>query len=191
VDERVMGVQMPTPLFAHLVTTGLGPLFDGIGHVLVTPEDFLPVVALALLAGLGGKRYARSVLFTVTGAWLAGGLIGLMTGGSAPLAVTALSFLLLGGLVAADRPVNVQVGVALAVLLGLVHGQMNGAEMKTVGIGVVGLLGTVGCLFVLVSLVTGLVVSLARPWTRIAVRVAGSWIVAIGLLYVGWTFARL
>lgn len=183
-----MAVQMPPPLFAHLVTTGLGPLFDGIGHVLVTPEDCLPVIALALLAGLGGKRYARTVLFTVTGVWLAGGLIGLMTGGSAPLAVTALSFLVLGGLVAADRPVNVKVGVALAVVLGLVHGQMNGAEMKTAGIGVVGLLGTVGCLFVLVSLVTGLVVSLAQPWTRIAVRVAGSWIVAIGLLYVGWTF---
>ena len=50
-----------------------------------------------------------------------------------------------------------------------------------------GLLGTVGCLFVLVSLVTGFVVSLDRPWTRIAVRVAGSWIVAIGLLYMRWT----
>jgi hypothetical protein len=31
-------------------------------------------------------------------------------------------------------------------------------------------------------------VSLERPWTRIAVRVAGSWIVAVGLLYLGWTF---
>jgi hypothetical protein len=51
-----------------------------------------------------------------------------------------------------------------------------------------GLWGTVGTLFVMVSLVTGLVVSLERPWTRIAVRVAGSWIVAVGLLYLGWTF---
>jgi hypothetical protein len=64
---------------------------------------------------------------------------------------------------------------------------MNGVEMETAGIGVVGLLGTVGCLFVLVSLVSGFVVGLERPWTRIAVRVAGSWIVAVGLFYVGWT----
>ena len=176
----------PPLVFAHLVTTGLGPLFDGIGHVVVTPEDLLPVVALALLAGLGGKPYARTVLFTVAGAWLAGGLLGLALGWGAPLAVTALSFLILGGLVAADRPMNIGIGVALAVGLGVVHGQMNGAEMATSGLGVTGLLGTVGCLFVLVSLVTGLVVSLERPWTRIAVRVAGSWIVAIGLLYVGW-----
>ena len=56
---------------------------------------------------------------------------------------------------AADRPIALPVGVALAVLLGLVHGQMNGAEMTAAGIGIVGLVGTVGCLFVLVSLVTG------------------------------------
>ncbi len=61
-------------------------------------------------------------------------------------------------------------------------------ETQVVGIGLVRILGTVGTLFALVSLVTGLVVSLERPWTRIAVRVAGSWIVAVGLLYLGWTF---
>ena len=182
-----MGFDMSPPLFAHLVTTGLGPLFDGIGHMVVTPEDLLPVVALSLLAGLGGKPYARTVLFMVVAGWLVGGLIGLVLGWSAPLVVTALSFLILGGLVSADRPINMKVGITLAVALGLVHGQMNGAEMAAAGIGVVGLLGTVACLFVLVSLVTGLVVSLERPWTRIAVRVAGSWIVAVGLLYLGWT----
>ena len=64
---------------------------------------------------------------------------------------------------------------------------MNGVEMATAGIGLTGLLGPVAMLFVCVSLVTGLVVSLRRSWTRIAVRVAGSWIVAVGLLYLGWT----
>ena len=43
---------------------------------------------------------------------------------------------------------------------------MNGVEMGTARLGVVGLLGAVGCLFVLVSLITGLVVSLERPATR-------------------------
>jgi hydrogenase/urease accessory protein HupE len=107
---------------------------------------------------------------------------------SAPLGTTALSFLILGGLVVADRPVSEKTGMGLAVALGLLHGQMSGVEMQLAGIGLVGILGTVGTLFAMVSLVTGLVVSLERPWTRIAVRVAGSWIVAVGLLYVGWTF---
>ena len=40
---------------AHLVTTGLGPVYDGIGHLLVTPEDLLPVLALALCARLAGR----------------------------------------------------------------------------------------------------------------------------------------
>ena len=181
---------LPSSVYAHLVTTGLGPLFDGIGHVVVTPEDLLPVVALALLAGLGGKPYARKVLFAVVGAWLSGGVVGLMLGWAAPLAASTLSFLILGGLVAADRPMNAKVGVGLAIVLGVVHGQMNGAEMKMAGLGVVGLLGSVGCLFVLVSLLAGLVVNLKQPWTRIAVRVAGSWIVAVGLLYVGWTLSE-
>ncbi len=173
---------------AHLVTTGLGPLFDGIGHAVVTPQDLLPVIAIALLAGLGGKAYARNVLFILPAAWLVGGLLGLTLQWSAPLGTTALSFLILGGLVVADRPMSEKTGMALAVALGLLHGQMSGVEMQVAGIGFVGLLGTVGTLFAMVSLVTGLVVSLERPWTRIAVRVAGSWIVAVGLLYLGWTF---
>ena len=43
-------------------------------------------------------------------------------------------------------------------------------------------------LFVVVALAAALVVALRAPWARIAVRVAGSWIVAIGLLLLGWSF---
>ncbi len=39
---------------AHLVTTGLGPVYDGVGHLMLTPEDLVPVIALALFAGLRG-----------------------------------------------------------------------------------------------------------------------------------------
>ncbi len=172
---------------AHLVSTGLGPWFDGMGHLAVTPEDLLPVIALALLAGLGGKAYSRRVVFVLPIAWFAGGLIGLTTGFSLPLAVTAASFLVLGGLVAGARPFGTGFGVALAVALGLLHGPMNGVEMADAGLGLTGLLGVLVVLFVVVSLVTAFVVSLQRDWAKIAVRVAGSWIVAIGLLYLGWS----
>ncbi|MGI9626800.1 MAG: HupE/UreJ family protein [Longimicrobiales bacterium] len=181
-----------TPVYfsAHLVTTGLGPLFDGIGHVIVTPEDLLPVTALGLLAGLGGKAYGRKVLWVLPLAWLVGGIAGLSTGWSLPTPVAGLSFLVFGGLVALDRPLGEKVGSGLALVLGFVHGQMNGVEMSTAGIGMTGLVGTVGTLFVLVSMVAGLVVSLRRKWTRVAVRVAGSWVVAIGMLYMGWTLGQ-
>jgi hydrogenase/urease accessory protein HupE len=179
----------PQTAAAHLVSTGLGPYFDGISHVAVTPEDLLPVLALSLLAGLGGKEYARNVLFVLPLAWVVGGILGLTTSWSAPLATTALSFLILGGLVAADRSIGERFGLGLAILLGLLHGQMNGVEMQGAGIGFTGLLGVASVLFVVVSLVSAVVVSLRRPWMRIGVRVAGSWIVAVGLLYLGWTLS--
>ena len=52
------------------------------------------------------------------------------------------------------------------------------------------LLGLVLAVFVLVALAAALVVRLRWPWTRIAVRVVGSWITASGLLMVGWALRR-
>ena len=87
---------------AHLVTTGLGPVYDGIGHLLVTPEDLLPVLALALLAGLRGAGVGRRVLCVLPIAWLTGGGVGLLAQGLPAFPSPALSFLVLGTLVAAD-----------------------------------------------------------------------------------------
>jgi len=42
--------------------------------------------------------------------------------------------------------------------------------------------------FVLIVLAAALVVQLRAHWARIAVRVAGSWIAASGLLMLGWSF---
>lgn len=54
------------------------------------------------------------------------------------------------------------------------------------GLAAVALLGVALAVFVLVALVAALVVELRAAWARIAVRVAGSWIAAIGLLLLGW-----
>ena len=81
-------------------------------------------------------------------------------------------------------PLGVRAGpffaVGLAGALGLIHGPMNGVEMGEAGLGLTGLLGVLVVLFVVVSLVSAFVVSLQRDWMRIAVRIAGSWIVAVG-----------
>ena len=58
------------------MTTGLGPVYDGISHVFMSPDDLVPIIALALLAGLNGPAAGRSALFALTGAWLAGGILG-------------------------------------------------------------------------------------------------------------------
>ena len=67
-----------SPAEAHLITTGLGPVYDGILHFLVSPEDLVPVFALALLGGQCGRETARRVLFALPATWLAGGLMALV-----------------------------------------------------------------------------------------------------------------
>ena len=45
-----------SPADAHLITTGLGPVYDGISHFLMSPEDLVPAFVLALLAGQCGPK---------------------------------------------------------------------------------------------------------------------------------------
>jgi urease accessory protein len=178
----------PSVAHAHLVTTGLGPFYDGVTHFLLTPEDLLPALALALLAGLRGAHAGRLALFALPGAWLVGGLLGLAFPiAGLPPALTTVSFVALGGLVALDARLSPAGVAAIATAVGLVHGGYNGAAMAQANLGALGLVGIAAALFATVALAAALVVALRAPWTRIAVRVAGSWIAATGLLMVGWT----
>ena len=176
------------PADAHLNATGMGPIYDGLMHFVTSPEDLVPALALALLAGLRGAPYGRRAMFTLPVAWLLGGLFGL----SAALVNVgtlwaSLWFLLLGGLVVADVKLSPRSMTALAALLGLVHGYVNGTGMGLSAPSIVAALGLATAVFVLVVLIAALVVQLRAHWARIAVRVGGSWIAASGLLMLGWS----
>jgi urease accessory protein len=177
-----------TPAQAHLMNTGFGPFYDGLTHPFVTPEDLLPVVALTLLAGLRGARCGRWVLFALPAAWLVGMMVGLVLvpHGSATWLTCGLT-IALGALVAADRQLPLLVVIGGAVLLGLTHGILNGAGLGPAPSGALGMAGIASALFVVVALLAGPVVALRAAWARVVVRVAGSWIAAIGLLMLGWT----
>jgi urease accessory protein len=176
----------PTRAEAHLTSTGLGPIYDGALHLLLTPEDLVPAFALALLAGLRGARYGRVALFVLPAAWFAGGLAGAVVGHGSGAAAAIASFLLLGALVATDVDLSVTLLAALTVSLGLVHGFVNGAGMGQPAVAAQALVGLAAVLFILTALIVAFIVELRRPWSRIAVRVVGSWIVASGLLMFGW-----
>ena len=173
---------------AHLMNTGFGPFYDGLTHLFVTPEDLLPVIALALLAGLRGPRFGRSVLFVLPVAWLVGSTAGLLLAPQFTLAKAEIIVTIgLGALLAADRPLPLAFVVGLAILLGLFHGILNGYELaKGPSSGQMVTVGVAVGLFVLVSLLAGQAASVRMRWARVAVRVAGSWIAAIGLLMLGW-----
>jgi urease accessory protein len=182
-------VLLPSTSHAHLVNTGLGPLYDGLSHVALTPEDLLPTLALALLAGQRGSRAGRLALFALPAAWLLGGFVGLaLPSISDASALTTLSFLVVGGFVAAEAPLGNGWVTGLAVVLGLLHGYLNGTAMSQARLGALALVGIVATLFVTVALAAAAVVAIRAPWGRVAVRVAGSWIAAVGLLLLGWSF---
>jgi hydrogenase/urease accessory protein HupE len=176
------------PADAHLDSTGMGPLYDGLMHFLTSPEDWVPALALALLAGLRGAPFGRRVMFTLPAAWLLGSLLGLSAATvSAGMLGSAFWFVVLGGLVLADAKLSLRVMTVLSAVLGLVHGFFNGAGMGLSIAAVVALIGLGSAVFILVVLGAGLVAHLQARWARIAVRVAGSWIAASGLLMLGWS----
>ncbi len=177
----------PAQADAHLVHSGLGPFYDGVAHLFVTPEDVLAVVALALLAGLGGKACGRVVLFVLPAAWLAGALAGRIIPlfGGVPVLSAAL-LIVLGALVAADRQLPLAVVAGSALACGLLNGCFNGAALAPAGSGGLAAGGITCAVFGIVALVAGQVASLEKEWARVVVRVAGSWIGAIGLLRLGW-----
>jgi hydrogenase/urease accessory protein HupE len=178
----------PSLAEAHLVTTGLGPVYDGLVHFAMTPEDLIPALALALLAGLRGASHGRRTLFVLPAAWLVGGVVGLTVPHGLNALPTSISFVLIGGLVAADARLPLAMTTALAVALGVVHGYLNGSALAQPALGGSAVLGIVAAVFTLVALAASAVVPLRAAWARIVVRVAGSWIAAIGLLLVGWSF---
>ena len=115
---------------AHLNSSGMGPVYDGVVHFVTSPEDMAPVLALALLAGLRGADHGRRALFVLPVAWLLGGLLGTTASATSGGALSsAIGVLFLGGLLATDAKLSLGVTTVLAGLLGLSRGYLNGSGM--------------------------------------------------------------
>lgn len=175
------------PASAHLVQTGFGTFYDGIVHLAMTPVDVMVVVGLGLLAGSCGKPASRGLLLALPAAWLAGAVAGAAYPGAGELPwATTTGVIVVGALVAASAPLPRGAVLVLSSVLGALHGFVSGSTMTPAGADGLAIAGTVLAVFGLASLVPAAVVSLRAAWTRVAVRVAGSWIAAIGLLMLGW-----
>jgi hypothetical protein len=180
---------LPAVADAHLVTTGMGPLCDGVAHFCASPEDYLPVVILGLFAGLRGPRQTRLTLAALTLAWLVGGLASFVIPFAASnllVIATALLFVLLGGLLAwnPDTPSWVIVGIGLSI--GLIRG-LDDLRSAPPQLPTAAVLGSIcGCVLVVYALAASVTLPLKRLWMIVAVRVGGSWMAAIGLLLAGW-----
>jgi hydrogenase/urease accessory protein HupE len=171
---------------AHLVQTGLGPVYDGVAHFALSPEDYVPILGAALLAGLRGKDHARLAVILLPISWLLGGLLGGLPHIPVLSAPSWAPFMVVGALVASDLRLPIAATGALFALLGLVLGYPAGLAMAASGQGMRGVIGSTAAIFVLVTFVAALAAATTIAWVRIAWRVAGSWIAASGLLLLGW-----
>jgi urease accessory protein len=177
-----------SPAQAHLMNSGFGPFYDGLAHPLISPEDLLPAVAVTRWAGRGGARPGRLVLATLPSAWLAGMAAGFVIGlPAAPAWLIAALTALIGALVASDLRLPIAVLIAIAAALGMLHGYDNGRDLAATTGALLAIVGITCSLFAVVSLVAGQVAMLRAQWARLAVRISGSWIAAIGLLMLGWS----
>lgn len=173
----------PSPVFAHAVDARFGDFYGGMLHPVTAVEQLLPLIGLSLLAGQQTARQARWNLLALPLGLLLGAVGGLA---GSPLSwvewINRSSLLAVGLAVVAAVRVPLPVLFVASVALGVSHGYENVADItSTVSVGrfLPGLVCTGICL---AAVFAALAVCARPPWQTIAVRVAGSWIAAVGLL---------
>lgn len=178
---------------AHLVSTELGPFYDGALHPLVSPEDLLLIVAVAALGALRGVDAARRGLTALLVGWTIGAAAGfvLPIEPPAPRLVTAVLLLALGGAAALGRPPRAHVLGPLACAAAALHGIENGAAARAANGDWLSVAGILTGVLVVASLTCATGARVERAGGSFALRVAGSWTAAIGLLLAGWEIASV
>lgn len=179
---------------AHSAAKGIGDFYAGGLHPLTSLEHLLAFLAFGLLAGQQGQR-AEPVLGVFCLALLVGAAAASWLPDAPWLSLpNVASSILFGGLVALARPLPQAVFHAMAVVFGLTHGYTNGEGMAEGGKAYLFVPGV--ALAALVVTAYGLITTdwlLRRKaaWIPIAVRVAGSWIAAVGILVLAVTAKAL
>lgn len=177
-----------TPARAHLVSTELGPFYDGAAHPLVTPEDLLLILGFAVLAAFPGVAVGRRTLTALATAWAVGVLAGFaVADGELVVPYASAVILVLLGLAGALRR-QLPAGFLgwLAAFVGFTRGFLNGSAAQAADGVWLSAIGIATGVFLAVSLSMGLAAVVERRGWTVVLRVAASWIAAIGLLMLGW-----
>jgi urease accessory protein len=184
----LIALLLPAVAGAHPIK-GVGDFYAGMLHPLSALEFVLPWIALALFAGQQGRKTALLTLGIFPIALMSGAALALTMQIPPWAAALNLAMIpLLGLAVAFAYSWPSPLTVALLVVAGLLHGLANGGEITAAMSACRFILG-LGCAAILVlAYGIGFVRSLNQPWTQIAVRVAGSWIAAAGIMVCAFKF---
>jgi hydrogenase/urease accessory protein HupE len=179
------------PAQAHTEFSTKGPFVSGIKHYFLSLDDVLVTLAAGIVMAQTCGRTARVPWWALPGAWWAAGIIGLCRSHAVQSGelLSAVSLIIVGTLAALSLAPAPLVVFLLSILVGALHGFLNGAAMhpETFASGIWQLCGIALSATVVVGYPGALLEIFKRPWAPIVARVAGSWIAATGLLLLGWT----
>lgn len=179
----------PTMAQAHLVDTRLGDFYSGALHPLTDLEQVLPWIAFAALAAFQGAQRARWIVLAFPLALLAGGLLSQIAPGLPYTSVAGLLLVAGTGLaVALAAPLPLGALVSAAIVMGVLHGYLNGAAMASTTDRFLFLTGMTASGYAVFTLATGTAIAFLRGvggWRPIALRAGGSWVAAVGIMVLG------
>ena len=183
------GAVFSQPAAAHLVSTRFGEYYSGLLHPLTTMIHLVPWIAMALLAAVQGTVDARRNVLLFPLAVAVGVFMGAMLPGfTAPTALNLASLVVLGAMLALARPMPPRLFYGLSLLAGVSHGYDNAVVHLGAWDFTLFLAGVATAAYLLIVLLgAGSLTLLRHAWGLIAVRAAGSWILASGLLYAAVT----
>jgi urease accessory protein len=173
---------LPALAAAHPIE-GVGDFYSGMLHPLLALEQIVPMIALSLLAGQQERRIAVRILGIFPAALIIGSCVA-QAFHLPPFyaSVNTAAMVVLGLLVVLSRRMPQMPLLALTAVLGFCQGLPVGAEINgdlapwrfIPGAGLTAL--------IVIAYGVGLVRWLKAPWAQVAVRVAGSWVAAIGIM---------
>ncbi|HWK63297.1 MAG TPA: HupE/UreJ family protein [Rhizobiaceae bacterium] len=175
------------PARAHAPLEGVGEFYTGLLHPIIVPAELLATVAVGLLLGFCGPKHCRLGI-----PFLAAGLILGLAAGVLWTAHGISTGLLLGVALAAAALVTsgLRVRAGAVAVLALIGGVAVGLDAQpdaeTFASALLAGAATVLSVTLLTLILAALVLNRKKFWQEVAVRVAGSWITASGVLYFTW-----
>lgn len=169
-----------------------GDFYAGALHLIVAPEHLAVLIGLSLVAAFQSRDEAKWSLAALPVGLLVGSGAGAVTGGADPAVLMGTCLALTGAIGAAALHLGRLPFVALALVIGMLHGYANGVPaadgaaeiwLYTAGVACAGtVIGTV-------TIAGSSALLAARDWVAMGYRVAGGWLVAIGTMYAGLSLA--
>ena len=182
----IAAVLLPGMALAHEgASLPYGSFVGGLSHPVLGMDHFLAMVSVGILSAQMGGRAIWTVPATFVGVMALGGLLGYIDIGlSAIEAGIALSVLVLGIAIAADRKLPMSLAMTFVGFFAIFHGYAHGAEMPAVANSITYaagfLIGTAA-----LHLFGVLIGDISRRYARgpLALRFAGGFIAATGMLF--------